>query len=98
MRQNLAMILLYRLWMQAQYIILLIILMNFFCQNMISLKMRSIRQGEEKNNVQFSIIYDENLNEYTKGQIGVEYVSRFGLTYVYQFEDLCLMYNEKRLL
>ncbi len=54
--------------------------------------------GEEKNNVQFSIIYDENLNEYTKGQIGVEYVSRFGLTYVYQFEDLCLMYNEKEII
>ena len=54
--------------------------------------------GEEKNDVQFSIIYDENLNEYTKGQIGVEYVSRFGLTYVYQFEDLCLMYNEKEII
>ena len=54
--------------------------------------------GEEKNNVQFSIIYDENLNEYTKGQLGVEYVSRFGLTYVYQFEDLCLMYNEKEII
>lgn len=54
--------------------------------------------GEEKNNVQFSIIYDENLNEYTKGQIGVEYVSRFGLTYVYQFEDLCLLYNEKEII
>lgn len=54
--------------------------------------------GEEKNNVQFSIIYDENLNEYTKGQNGVEYVSRFGLTYVYQFEDLCLMYNEKEII
>lgn len=54
--------------------------------------------GEEKNDVQFSIIYDENLNEYTKGQLGVEYVSRFGLTYVYQFEDLCLMYNEKEII
>ena len=54
--------------------------------------------GEEKNNVQFSIIYDENLNEYTKGQLGVEYVSRFGLTHVYQFEDLCLMYNEKEII
>ena len=54
--------------------------------------------GEEKNNVQFSIIYDENLNEYTKGQLGVEYASRFGLTYVYQFEDLCLMYNEKEII
>lgn len=54
--------------------------------------------GEEKNDVQFSIIYDENLNEYTKGQIGVEYVSMFGLTYVYQFEDLCLMYNEKEII
>ena len=47
---------------------------------------------------QFSIIYDENLNEYTKGQLGVEYVSRFALTYVYQFEDLCLMYNEKEII
>lgn len=54
--------------------------------------------GEEKNDVQFSVIYDENLNEYTKGQLGVEYVSRFGLTYVYQFEDLCLMYNEKEII
>ena len=48
--------------------------------------------------LELAVIYDENLNEYSQGQLGINYVSKFGLTYVFQFEDLCLMYNDKEII